>query len=64
MLWSLLLFPSNIKASTKRRQIREIWGLSGNNLPEDHELLADTVLVGIGSGGPGFNVIRRAILTP
>src|SRR5271169_866376 len=29
MLWALLLFPSNMKASTKRRQVREIWALSG-----------------------------------
>jgi hypothetical protein len=63
MLWALLLFPSKIKAGTKRRQIREIWSLSGNNLPEDHELLADNVLVGIGSGGPGFNTYRPDELT-
>jgi hypothetical protein len=58
MLWALLLFPSNMKASTKRRQIREIWGLSGQPLPENHPLLDDGVLAGIGSGGPGFNNYR------
>jgi hypothetical protein len=47
-----------MKASTKRRQIREIWGLSGQPLPENHPLLDDGVLAGIGSGGPGFNNYR------
>jgi 5-methylcytosine-specific restriction enzyme B len=55
MLWALLLFPSNSKPSTKRKQVREIWALSGQQLAEDHSLLGDDVLVGIGSGGPGFN---------
>ena len=58
MLWALLLFPSNMKATTKRRQIREISGLSGKSLPENHPLLDDAVLAGIGSGGPGFNNYR------
>jgi hypothetical protein len=53
-----LLFPSNIKARTKRRQIRELWQLSGHELIEEHPLLRDDVLVGIGSGGPGFNNYR------
>jgi hypothetical protein len=58
MLWALLLFPSNTKAKTKRRQIREIWSLSGDLLAENHALLSEPVLVGIGSGGPGFNNYR------
>ena len=58
MLWSLLLFPSNMKARTKRQQIRAIWALTGQPLAEDHPLLADAVLAGIGSGGPGFNNYR------
>jgi hypothetical protein len=58
MLWALLLFPSRMKPRTKRQQIREIWELSGQTLAEDHPMLADTVLVGIGSGGPGFNNYR------
>lgn len=58
MLWSLLLFPSNMKARTKRQQIRDIWALTGQPLAENHPLLADSVLVGIGSGGPGFNNYR------
>src|SRR5258708_2804637 len=58
MLWTLLLFPSNMKARTKRIQIRNIWSLSGQQLDENHSLLSDAVLVGIGSGGPGFNNYR------
>jgi 5-methylcytosine-specific restriction protein B len=58
MLWVLLLFPSNMKARTKRQQILELWSLSGDKLPTDHPLLKDDVLVGIGSGGPGFNNYR------
>jgi 5-methylcytosine-specific restriction protein B len=58
MLWGLLLFPSNMKARTKRQQICDIWGMSGQLLADDHRLLDDSVLVGIGSGGPGFNNYR------
>ena len=55
MLWALLLFPSNIKDETKRQHVRAIWALSGQQLPENLPSLDDGVLVGIGSGGPGFN---------
>jgi 5-methylcytosine-specific restriction enzyme B len=55
MIWVLLAFPSNIKAETKRGHIREIWALSKAPLPSAHPLLGDELLVGIGSGGPGFN---------
>jgi hypothetical protein len=58
MLWALLLFPSNIKAGKKRQQVREIWALCGHQLAENHPLLEDSVLVGIGGGGPGFNNFR------
>jgi len=58
LLWALLLFPSNMKATTKRRQIRDIWLLSGQQLAEEQSLLAEGVLAGIGSGGPGFNNYR------
>jgi hypothetical protein len=32
--------------------------LAGQQLPQDHPLLRDDVLDGIGSGGPGFNNYR------
>lgn len=57
-LWALLLFPSNVKPRTKRHQIMELWNLSGKQFPSSHPLLNDDVLVGIGSGGPGFNNYR------
>jgi hypothetical protein len=55
MVWALLLFPSNIKVSTKRQQVGDIWSLSGEVLSNGLPLLSDEVLTGIGSGGPGFN---------
>lgn len=58
MLWALLLFPSNMKARTKRQQVRDIWMLSGQTLSDNQPLLDDQVLAGIGSGGPGFNNYR------
>jgi 5-methylcytosine-specific restriction protein B len=63
MLWALLLFPSNMRARTKRQQVREMWVLSGQQLPDDHPLLRDDVLAGIGSGGPGFNNYRPEEMT-
>jgi hypothetical protein len=63
MLWALLLFPSNMKARTKRRQVREMWSLSGQQLPDDLPLMLDDVLAGIGSGGPGFANYRPDEMT-
>jgi len=63
MLWSLLVFPVNIKPETKRDQIRELWALSGQTLPDILPMLSDEVLAGIGSGGPGFNNHRWRELT-
>ena len=54
MMWALLLFPSNVKAETKRRQVREAWALSGEQLDEGLPLLQESVLSCIGSGGQGF----------
>ena len=58
MLWALLLFPSNVKATTKRRQVLDVWQQSGQPLVEDHPLLSNEVLAGIGSGGLAFNTLR------
>ena len=63
MLWALLLFPSNMKARTKRQQVRDMWALSGQQLSGDHPLTSDEVLAGIGSGGPGFNNYRPDEMT-
>jgi 5-methylcytosine-specific restriction enzyme B len=32
MAWALLLFPSNIKVSTKRQQVSDIWSMSGEQI--------------------------------
>lgn len=58
MLWALFLFPSNVGITTKRRQISEIWKLSGDVLSAEHPMLSDAILAGIGSAGPGFNNYR------
>jgi 5-methylcytosine-specific restriction enzyme B len=63
MLWALLLFPSKMKARTKRQQVREMWALSRQQLSDDQPLIRDDVLAGIGSGGPGFNTHRPDELT-
>jgi hypothetical protein len=63
MLWALLLFPSNMKARTKRQQVSEIWSLSGQQLNQGQPLLSNDVLIGIGSSGPGFNNYRPDEMT-
>ncbi len=63
MLWALLLFPSNMKARTKRQQVVDIWALSGQRLSGDFPFIRNEVLAGIGSGGPGFNNYRPDEMT-
>lgn len=58
VLWALLLFPTNMKAETKRGQLAVAWGWSGEVLNKSHALLADPVLFGIGSGGQAFHSLR------
>lgn len=58
MLWVMLLFPSNVSAAKKRENVRTIWSWSDNDIKEDHPLLADKILEGIGSGGVAFNTYR------
>lgn len=58
MLWALLLFPANIKPSTKDQQSRTLWAASGASLPDQVPLLNYDILAGIGSGGTGFNNYR------
>lgn len=58
MLWVLLLFPSRVKATTKRAQVRRIWDSSDRTLSADVALLSDRVLDGIGSAGPAYNNFR------
>ena len=58
MIWALLLFPTNIKISTKRQLVDTVWSMSGERLRDDLPLLSNEVLSGIGSGGTGFNTQR------
>jgi 5-methylcytosine-specific restriction enzyme B len=60
LLWALLLFPSNMKARTKRQQVRELWAMSGKQLVDNLPPITDEVLQGIGSGGPGLVSITIA----
>lgn len=59
ILWLMLLCSSNIGPTKKRETIGEIYAWSGTDLPEDHPLLADEVLSGIGSSGAGYNTRRN-----
>lgn len=58
LIWALLLFPSNINADTKRNQVVLVWRSGGGDIASDHPLLKDSVLGGIGSGGPGIHSNR------
>src|SRR4029079_2943534 len=40
MLWALLIFPSNMRADTKRDQVRKIWSLSGEVLSQTSSMLS------------------------
>ena len=55
MMWVMMLAPSNITAKTKLNSVRTIWEWSQVEFPQDSELLTNEVLVGIGSGGVGYN---------
>lgn len=57
-LWALFLFPSKTSVTTKRSGILQVWSWSDEELDSNHPLLNDTVLRGIGSGGPGLNLYR------
>ncbi|WP_162131010.1 MrcB family domain-containing protein [Bradyrhizobium genomosp. III] len=63
ILWLLLLCPSNISAERKRENIETIWEWSQTPYPANSEWLADDVLSGIGSGGPGYSNHRPRELT-
>ncbi|MEC3947568.1 hypothetical protein [Sphingobium sp. HWE2-09] len=54
MLWVLNLFPSNLGSSSKITAINVAWGWSGEPAPKDHEMLAPSLLEGLGSAGVGF----------
>jgi len=54
MMWVLYLSPDSMGVGHKREVIGRVWSWSNEALPKS-EWLSDEVLLGIGSGGPGFN---------
>lgn len=54
VLWLMHLFPSNMGPEAKRRLVGNVWGWSGQPLPQNHPSLSDAVLGGIGSAGPAY----------
>ena len=58
MLWVLLLFPTNVAIPTKVNGIKTIWEMSSEPFPIVSPNLSASVLLGVGSGGPGYNTYR------
>jgi hypothetical protein len=56
--WLLLLFASRISPPKKRRDILQIWSWSGESLSEDHPMLSDDTLGGLGHTGTAYNTQR------
>ena len=55
MMWLMYLCPSSLSVRHKREVTNTVWSWSGETLPQGSPWLADAVLGGIGSAGPGFN---------
>jgi 5-methylcytosine-specific restriction protein B len=55
IMWLLYLFPSSITRNKKVLNIAQVWTWSGDVLDLNCELLSESVMHGIGSGGPAFN---------
>ena len=55
--WFMQLCPirRDMKPESKRKNISLIWSWSEEDLPQDHQLLNDEILDGIGSGNPGYS---------
>lgn len=54
ILWVLSLFPSNSGPNNKRTQLQEIWTLAGSAPTNNHPMVSDSVLSGIGSAGTAY----------
>ena len=54
MLWLMMLFPTNVGGEHKLSLVRNVWEWSGEPLPTNDQAV-DALMVGIGSGGPGYN---------
>jgi 5-methylcytosine-specific restriction protein B len=55
MMWLMYLCPSSLTVRHKREVPKAIWSWSSETFPENSRWLAEEVLTGIGSAGPGFN---------
>lgn len=58
IIWVLLLFSNNIRGTTKRRDIRQIWSWSGGVLAETHSELGEVLDQGIGNSGTAYSTLR------
>lgn len=60
MLWVMYLFPvrRSMRSGTKRQQIRQVWGWSGEPLPDATFELGKALDDGIGRTGTAFNTHR------
>jgi 5-methylcytosine-specific restriction protein B len=58
VLWALMLFPTRTLPATKRENVRTVWSWSGTQLDQQHEMLSDEVLKGIGATGAAYNTQR------
>lgn len=55
MLWVMFLCPTNITTRTKKKSIRRVWEFSNVTYDENHHLLDDAFLYGVGDCGIGYN---------
>ncbi len=60
MFWVMYLFCSrrSMQPGTKRRQIRQVWGWSGEPLPDAPFELGEALQDGVGNPGTAFNTHR------
>jgi hypothetical protein len=60
ILWTmyLMVHVKSMGAETKRYQIRQVWGWSGEDLPEDHQLLGEILAAGISHPGTAYHTHR------
>jgi 5-methylcytosine-specific restriction protein B len=58
ILWIVMLFQSNVGAAKKRENVQLVWSWSGDELRDDHPMLSDAVLSGLGSAGTAYNTHR------
>jgi 5-methylcytosine-specific restriction protein B len=62
--WILLLGPTNMGSTKKRDRIRYVWNMCSSPIASfpnsygDSEFLTDEALSGLGSAGPGFNILQ------